>query len=653
MVESQDTPSSYYRPDIDGLRALAVVAVVLFHANIPGFSGGFVGVDIFFVISGFLITSILVREMERRTFSLLTFFERRVRRIVPALFFMVLATLVVGYFVLLFPIDYRELGQSALAQSIFLANFFFVREGGYFSPLAENIPLLHTWTLAVEEQFYIVFPIFLFLIWRFCNTYLLPILVVCMSASFALSIYLLNVSPQESFSLPFFPDIWGNATNAKVAFYLLPSRAWEFVIGGLIAVTHVAIHKKYHATVLSVLGLGAIMYSILFYDKSTVFPGIAALLPVLGSVALIIAHTKQKTFIGQFLSFPLFVGIGLISYSLYLWHWPILVLTRQYLDIELSSQLTALLIAISFGVAYLSYCFIETPFRRKQICAGRTSMLVVGLGAIGILALLSILIVKNEGFVNRAPVEARNIATAAVDFGSRRNECFVNSFSVTDEPCALGVQDSENVSFVLWGDSHAGGILPLIDTMAKEYAYKGVSFISPGCQPALQTSDAIERNACDKVNKLAVSYIQTHAITHVLITAHWVGTEKNLIDIIAFYESKGVHFTIIHEPPMQTNFDMRKAFYAVAKGKNISDVSISFEDYKKNQASAIAMVEELLKFQRVTTIDPASLLCDDSKCNILLDDLFIYYDNRHLNVAGVHFLKPLFKEFFESLDSPY
>ncbi|RUQ46737.1 acyltransferase, partial [Corynebacterium pseudodiphtheriticum] len=295
-----------YRRDIDGLRAIAVLAVVLFHFGVPGFTGGFVGVDVFFVISGYLITTIIWREREAGRFSFVDFWARRARRILPALCVMMLTAVVVGWF-LLAPKDYEELGRSIHNQVIFISNLFFMRQDGYFDVASDMKPMLHTWSLSVEEQFYIVFPLLLTLLSSQVKRWRMALLVLAL-ASFAACVW----------TLPRYPE---------KAFYLLPMRAWELLAGSLLAVMPLRAYRASPilAQGISLASLALILVAVFGYDATTDFPGAAALLPVLGVVGLIWANGQQVTLVGQLLGSRVMVGIGLISYSWYLWHWPVLV----------------------------------------------------------------------------------------------------------------------------------------------------------------------------------------------------------------------------------------------------------------------------------------------------------------------------------------
>jgi peptidoglycan/LPS O-acetylase OafA/YrhL len=668
-----------YRADIDGLRALAIIPVVLFHAKITGFTGGFVGVDIFFVISGFLIASIIYREVSAGTFSLLTFWERRARRIIPALFVMTGVTIAAGYFIILYPIDFIDLGQSAFAQALFLANIFFMRKNSYFAGSSESMPLLHTWSLSVEEQFYIGFPILLVLIWKFWKRALLPLLTVFAFASLAFSYHLISVAPGVGFTVPFLPNVWDSALNSAAGFYLLPARAFELLIGAMLAITAFSISRKKIAEVVSLTGLAMIVYAIFTFTDTTPFPGVLALIPTLGAAMIILANTNHRTFVGAILSFPVFVWVGLISYSLYLWHWPILVLSKQYLNrIELTSLETGSLIILSFVCAYLSYRFIETPFRKKQLLTRRTSMLLAGFVALAIIASVGLLIERKNGFPQRVSTEARLLSTATIDFGPRRSECFVNSFTLSNEPCLLGTQNREDLSFVLWGDSHAGALLPFIDSQAKAQNVSGASFISAGCMPISGTEKTIRIEKCEDVKRLARTFIREHSIAHVVLVSRWsaypglILKESDAIDPqgtlselersqfvfeTAFetmtneFQSEGVTVHIVKQVPQQIAYDVRKMFYDIARESDTTSVDgILYSDYMRNQSYPSTFFDEIAAQENVKSTDPSTVLCPDKQtCILKKNDVIIYQDADHLNKTGAFLLAPVFTDFFESL----
>ena len=347
--ENSNTGSAIkYRSEIDGLRAVALIPVVLFHAGFQPFQGGFIGVDVFFVISGFLITSILIRELEDKTFTLMGFYERRARRILPILLFVTFCCIPLAWFMML-PAEYQDFSRSLVALSVFASNvLFYLEEGDYFSLNAEDKPLLHTWSLAVEEQYYLFFPVFLWLLWRFRKRNV--VLMICLVAFLSL---LLSELILEKFS-----------TFQKANFYLLPTRAWELLAGALAAFAMYRFQIK-HNSILGAIGLLAIGLSVFLFDQQTPFPGKYALIPVAGTVAIIL-FSDRGGWVYRLLSSKLLVGIGLISYSAYLWHQPLFAFARVSSVESPSVIVMLLLVLLTFILALASWKLVETPFRNRS-----------------------------------------------------------------------------------------------------------------------------------------------------------------------------------------------------------------------------------------------------------------------------------------------
>ena len=377
-----------YRREIDGLRAIAVLPVILFHAGFEGFSGGYVGVDIFFVISGYLITTIILSEKEKGTFSLTNFYERRARRILPALF-VVMAVCFPFAWLFLLPRDFSDFSQSLVAVPLFSSNILFWMETGYFDTAAEYKPLLHTWSLAVEEQYYVLFPLLLMFMWRYRKRWIFGSIIV-------IGVFSLMLAQ------------WGAFNKPSATFFLLPMRAWELMVGASVAFyslygtsyTAFVDAQKRYSNILSSLGLLLICLSIVFFDESTPFPSFYTLIPVLG-VALIIYCSSYATLIGRILGCKFLVGIGLLSYSLYLWHQPILAFVKYAMfDYTFGEGVIALALLTIFILSYLSWKYEEKPFRSrtrfstKQIFSFSAvlSLLFISVGVYGHL---------NDGFKNR------------------------------------------------------------------------------------------------------------------------------------------------------------------------------------------------------------------------------------------------------------
>ncbi|MEC9096858.1 MAG: acyltransferase, partial [Planctomycetota bacterium] len=336
-----------YRPEIDGLRAIAVLAVILFHLDI-GLSGGFLGVDVFFVISGFLITSIIIADLKTNSFSLKKFWMKRLRRLAPASFVMLIGTLLVGWFFFL-PAELISLGKSQLAQVVLFANYHFAYRVDYFDPIAGLNPLLHAWSLAVEEHFYLLFPI-----------------ILCVLFKRGMRSIWLSLSTLLVLSLAY--SIWQVGHKPELAFYLLPSRAWELLIGCCLACCSGSIRESSRArrfkSFISYVSGTALLFCFWSYDQSTAFPGLNAVIPCLATAGLIYG-TQSTNLVTSFLKLRVMVGIGLISYSLYLWHWPVIVFTKLTYASEFTASLTVILVFVCFLLAFLSWRFIEQPFRKR------------------------------------------------------------------------------------------------------------------------------------------------------------------------------------------------------------------------------------------------------------------------------------------------
>lgn len=428
-----------YRAEIDGLRAVAVLPVMLFHAGLNSFSGGFVGVDVFFVISGYLITTILIADIEKDRFSLISFYERRARRILPALFAVMLFCLPFAW-VWMLPDQMKNFSQSMVAVSLFISNFLFWNESGYFAAAAEEKPLLHTWSLAVEEQYYIAFPIFLFLMWRFGRLRVFWMIVGISVLSLLSSEWLLRKYPSANF-------------------YLAPSRTWELLVGSM---TAFVVQKRgvVPNNFFALFGLGGIILAITVFEKTTPFPGIYALLPVVGT-ALIIMFSGPDTFTGRILSHKVLVGIGLISYSAYLWHQPLLAFARIRLDHPTPGLLVGLCVA-ALAMAYLSWQYVERPFRVKGEGAikRRTILLLSAMGGMAFIV-IGIWGHRSQGFAERLPADLR-VHTNLSDPGSY--PCPKDQLS-----CVIKAPESKP-HMLLFGDSHANQIArALVDRFKNRY----------------------------------------------------------------------------------------------------------------------------------------------------------------------------------------
>ncbi len=496
----------FYRKDIDGLRMIAVLPVVLEHAHIPGFPGGFVGVDVFFVISGFLITGILVRELEENRFSILNFYERRARRILPALFVVMIATLAVGWW-LHSPQRFEALGKSVVATIVFASNiWFWLGAGDYFGPNVDLEPLLHTWSLAVEEQFYVVFPLFLWAVSSLARRSWIVSLWAIALASFGLSLWMTEAAPTANF-------------------YLVPTRAWELAAGALLAMgAFPQPRNRIWLEVAGWLGLALISASILFLSAATPFPGLAAVPTVLGATLYIYAGMTQPVAAGRLLSWGPFVGIGLISYSLYLWHWPVLVAAREISGaLYLPLPLAIFCVALSVLLAWTSWRYVERPFRKSsgpRAFSGRRIFQMSGAGMV-VLGLCGGIIVLRDGLVGQYPQDRVADYVTATQRSPIERRCMNRP---ADTPCQIGAAGVDP-TIVFWGDSHAGAALPGLQDWLQTTGQSALVFTKFACAPiwGVYRADQAPTHKCDQHNAAVLEKIAGTAepVDKVILFGRW------------------------------------------------------------------------------------------------------------------------------------
>jgi peptidoglycan/LPS O-acetylase OafA/YrhL len=478
-----------YRADIDGLRAVSILLVVAYHAQPWLVRGGFIGVDIFFVISGFLITRIILSEAKAGTFSSLAFYARRVRRIFPALIVVLATTYLIGWIVLL-PDGFALLGESTAAGVAFVSNLFQLHQTGYFAPDAAENPLLHLWSLGIEEQFYIFWPLLLVLLVG--SKYRRLRIAAIAAASFGLSLLIFLGLKEWSFYSP------------------LP-RAWELLAGGLLASSQVEGAARHSSplreNLLSAAGLAAIIGAAAALNKESLFPGAWALLPVLGAVLIIIA--PNSTVNRVLLSSRAMVAIGLISYPLYLWHWPLL----SYLGIVRNGVPNAIeiwaVVIVAFILAWLTYRFVEIPLRRQPKAVPGLSLALFAVGLAGIAT------AANSGFALRFPAEIRAIAMLAPQsndgFGDK---CFLEAPGARlDANC---IEQGDKPLLFLWGDSTAAALYPGLKRAEETVPFRLARFAVPGCAPILAASVS-----CDGNNDLVFGFVKSSRPDIVLLHAMW------------------------------------------------------------------------------------------------------------------------------------
>ncbi|WHO38236.1 acyltransferase family protein [Sphingobium sp. AP49] len=604
-----------YRRDIDGLRAIAILPVLLFHAHVTGFSGGYVGVDIFFVISGFLITSIIAREVDEGRFSLVHFYERRFRRIMPALSLMILAVLAAACWLYL-PGDIEGVPKSALAATLFASNIWFFTDTGYFAGGADVKPLLHTWSLAVEEQFYIGFPILLMLVARFAARWRSLIVGAITALSLVLAILL-------------------QRDTSGFTFYLLPTRAWELFAGALLALGAIpAVRALWLREALAWSGLASVAFAVIFYTRETIFPGITALPPVLGAVLLL--HSAPGTSAGRLLSLPPLVGVGLISYSLYLWHWPLIVFTEYATDATLAGWTAATVVAASCIAAALSWRFVERPFRDARRIPARRIFQFTG-AAMALFCTLSLALMTMGGWPGRFTPQVLRLAAGRTDISPERKACH-DTFARGAPPCVLGAKVRPDA--LLWGDSHGVEIAYALSLKARAEGRALIERTTSSCPPVLRY-DAPKDARCARANQAAFAAIRADpAIRHIYLAAFWANGEfddpvfvAKLDGTIRALQASGKAVTLIGPVPPQP-FDVPRHLAHLARRGRL-DLAQGV-DPATIQARTRNLNALFRRWQArgVHLIDPMTRLCDARQCAIMHAGKPLYFDSHHLSVSG-------------------
>ncbi len=627
-----------YRKEIDGLRAIAVLPVILFHAGFKSFSGGFVGVDIFFVISGYLITTIILGELEHDKFSIVNFYERRARRILPALFFVMLVCLPFAW-LWLFPSDMQDFSKSLVAVSTFSSNVLFWRSSGYFDAASELKPLLHTWSLAIEEQYYVFFPLFMMLFWKLGKKWLL----------IALGFVFFAILSQ-----------WGVYAKPVASFYLLPTRSWELLVGAFAAFyMSSSIYKEHRRGINEIagwLGICLIITSIAIYSNNTPFPGLYAVPPVLGTL-LVILYANQYTTVGKFVGNKLFVGVGLISYSAYLWHQPLFAFARHRSLLEPS---TAVLLSISVAsliLAYFSWSFVEAPFRNKSII-NRKQIFAFGVAGSFVFIIIGFLGVFTKGYFTHRP----NIALAASlsdrikgNYGLSR-ECEGN-YNLTPS-CST----SENPEVLLWGDSYAMHLAQGL--LASKPDIKLVQMTRSVCAPLLDIAPFDKKSPiawgenCMAGNDQAFEYLKnSKTIKYVVLGSPFVQivskdakvlTKEGKIvlgqdvalnamkDTIKKIRELG-KIPVVFSTTPQNGKDIGKCLAkSVFYKADVDSCDMLYSDVLSNQVDVLNFLQEISQYAFVVNL--ADFLCKDDICKSSYDDVFIYRDYGHLSHEGSAYL---------------
>jgi peptidoglycan/LPS O-acetylase OafA/YrhL len=628
-----------------------------------------VGVDVFFVLSGFLITNLIDARLSVQDFSFAHFYERRARRILPALFITCLISLIAGL-ALLVPYDMREFAKSLKAAAFFYSNVVFERATGYFADPVSTRPLLHTWSLAVEEQFYLVFP---------------PLLFVMHWAS-GRRRWLLWSGIGILFVLSLGFSVIQVRTDTTAAFYLLPARAWELLGGSLVALLpgQMTLARAWRE-VMAVLGALLIGISFAVYDRSTVFPGAAALLPCAGTVLIILANLGGATAIGWLLSLRALVYIGLLSYGLYLYHWPVLAFSRYFLDHELSAKQTAAALLVTTALAVISYYGVEVPVRSGRLL--RTRARVFQASALGLLAIgaVGIAAVNAAGFPWRFSGAALQYANAAHDKWDW-DRCMPPPDQLDARTvCKVGASQDAPPAFLVWGDSHADALAPGVDARAKSLGLSGwiVGYSRcPSLLGAAPIQHAKDDHPCALIADKVLALVRDSQISHVLLVSRWDtyisgwergGAETTQDLTIAFtaadgrrtvgaeafrlsfqetlqrLRAAGADVWVLEQVPPQLIEVPSALAKAIYLGRDPEALRRPFSQIEARRAAAESIFEDFRRSPGVSFIDPAEKFCPGkSPCLIAVDGHSLYADGNHLSVFGSVWSQAMLDPFFNS-----
>ena len=615
------TPSPHeYRPDIDGLRAVAIAAVVLFHAFPAAVRGGFTGVDIFFVISGYLISRIIWRGLDEGSFTLAWFYGRRALRLFPALVLVLVTTLAAGRWLFL-PDAYERLGKDVAAAAVFASNLVLWQDAGYFTENAALRPLTHLWSLAVEEQFYLVFPLILLATrrsWRLTGA----VLALLAAASFAWNAVTVSTDP-------------------AAAFYLLPSRFWELALGALLAYAQLSRRDLVPARLRSpsaVAGLGLLVLACFGPTAASRFPGWWALAPTCAAVLLIAAGPAAVPNRRLLATAP-FVLVGKISYPLYLWHFPLLVLARVQWGPVLTTELTLALVGVSVVLAYATYRLVELPVRRLAARGLlRPRVLVAPLAAAGIAGLAVLL---GGGLPGRVPIELQQLSSTPFDYkrAYRESRCFLQPWQGARAFRPECVDAGEGKLLLLWGDSHAAHLYPGLARAARERRFRIGQLTASACPPLLGYSSSA-RPKCDGINRAALLAARELRPTTVVLSAQWekYPSLHGLRRTVAELRRSGVAEIVVVGPSPSWPIGLAQALFKQVKREGLDRFPLRVED-ELSDAPPLAdrKLRPLARALGVTYIAALDVLCNHDGCLARVGERagqLVVWDPSHFTAAG-------------------
>jgi peptidoglycan/LPS O-acetylase OafA/YrhL len=627
-----------YRADLDGLRALAVVPVIMYHLGNNVFPGGFVGVDVFFVLSGYLITGIVANDLNNNEFSLLKFYDRRLRRIAPALIVVLFFSTLVAV-PILFPIDLTRFGSALVATALSISNVHFINLSEYFAPNSEQSPLLHTWSLSVEEQFYLLFPFILSVIWRYAKAWLPIIIWLGFTASLGLS-------------------IWGVKAYPTYTFFLLPTRAWELLLGSILALRLVSHPKNTsHREFAAAIGTLSILASMIIYTRETSFPGIAALVPCIGTALIIwsgLGHQSVETWTSRQLGRKVPVFIGVISYSLYLWHWPLIVFTKHLTNGSLTISLQLLLAFAAMVFATMSWHYIEKPFRLEGNFWPSQRHRFVGTG----LALLTFVLIgasikQLDGIPQRMGPIVRELAITSSDFSPLAASCLASQSANKSfiQTCVHGSPVPPKV--VVFGDSHGADLSVALGEAAKLRGESVRQVTTSSCSPSVGFFWKNRRECSKHVKTTLVALSETAPSTIILTAAYFDYAPssnghmlwRGLSETVRSLQHAG--HTVILVGAMPPNHYRepvplaiaRRAYFGSTPGDYRFPLNVKVASEIETNMKRIATAAEAIYIPLVPYFCP-----DNHNCVGYKNKAVVYFDDSHLTLTTARIIVSEFLE---------
>jgi peptidoglycan/LPS O-acetylase OafA/YrhL len=667
-----DVKASAFRPDINGLRAWAVMSVVFFHFGVPGFSGGFIGVDIFFVISGYLMTGIITGKLiteplhkgpdTANRFSIIDFYLARARRILPALIVLCLFLLVLGWFYLSAR-DYKMLGTHVISALTFISNIKFWDEAGYFDTASHEKLLLHTWSLSVEWQFYIIFPVVLVVLWKLIpnRRFMGLMLVAGFLASLAVSVIMTPKTP-------------------SAAFYLLPTRAWEMLAGGLVYFyAQQRLPNPYWATGLELTGFGLILLSLIFFDASTPWPGYHALVPTVGSVLVLLAARSTSVFTGTRPA----QWLGKTSYSIYLWHWPLSV-ALIYLELDHHWGAISVSMVLTLMLGWASWAYVEQPAGRRLIRFKKLPQIAVTCGLVLLVAVPAAGVRLKEGVYGRLDPKVGAIFAERENDNPRKVECRVPK-RTTAESCTYG---GNELGIIVLGDSHAQSVVRSVERSLPSSIFHVLDWTMNSCatiidikstiidlapcrafiRSALEMSRLLDRSApIFIVNRLSTYMMGPNepdrkdeiALPNIYISdpypersnKFFAELQAGIVETACAFAQHRPVYMLRPIPEMKLDVPRTMGRAAIIWGQE-RRVSITLDEYEERHRIAWAAQDRAAEECGVILLDPRPYLCSDGRCWGDADGLPLYIDDDHLSERGGQLLIPLFKQMFNTNDLP-